>query len=80
MLAGEDDIYEGAAHLRVSPDTIRRALVVTLDGRAWLAHQRLGQFIAVERSIMVSTEGPASGIPWTIFSTPLSIQGVVADT
>ena len=28
------DIYEAAAYLRVSPDTIRRALVVARDGRA----------------------------------------------
>jgi excisionase family DNA binding protein len=35
------DVYEAAAYLRVSPDTIRRAVVVARDGRARLAHQRL---------------------------------------
>lgn len=36
------DVYEAAAYLRVSPDTIRRAVVIARDGRAKLAHQRLG--------------------------------------
>lgn len=36
------DVYEAAAYLRVSPDTIRRAVVIARDGRARLAHQRLG--------------------------------------
>ena len=36
------DVYEAAAYLRVSPDTIRRAVVVARDGKARLAHQRLG--------------------------------------
>lgn len=36
------DVYEAAAYLRVSPDTIRRAVVVARDGKAKLAHQRLG--------------------------------------
>lgn len=36
------DVYEAAANLRVSPDTIRRAVVIARDGRAKLALQRLG--------------------------------------
>jgi len=36
------DVYEAAAYLRISPDTIRRAVVIARDGRAKLAHQRLG--------------------------------------
>lgn len=34
------DVYESAAFLRVSPDTIRRALVTGRDGRALLPHSR----------------------------------------
>lgn len=34
------DVFEAAALLRVSPDTIRRALAVGRDGRARLAHSR----------------------------------------
>jgi hypothetical protein len=34
------DIYEAAAFLRVSPDTIRRALTCGRDGKARLAHSR----------------------------------------
>ncbi len=36
------DVYEAAAYLRVSPDTIPRALVGARDGKAKLAHQRVG--------------------------------------
>lgn len=34
------DVYESAAFLRVSPDTIRRALITGRDGRALLPHSR----------------------------------------
>jgi len=34
------DVYESAAFLRVSPDTIRRALVTGRDSRALLSHAR----------------------------------------
>lgn len=34
------DVFEAASLLRVSPDTIRRALAVGRDGRARLAHSR----------------------------------------
>ncbi len=44
------DIYEAAAYLRVSPDTIRRALIVARDGRAWLAHQRLGATCRIRKA------------------------------
>jgi excisionase family DNA binding protein len=43
------DIYEAAAYLRVSPDTIRRAVVVARDGRAKLAHQRLGSIYRIRK-------------------------------
>ena len=46
----EMDVYEAAAYLRVSPDTIRRALVVARDGRARLAHQRLGSIYRIRKS------------------------------
>lgn len=44
------DIYEAAAYLRVSPDTIRRAVVVARDGHARLAHQRLGAVYRIRKS------------------------------
>jgi excisionase family DNA binding protein len=44
------DIYEAAAYLRVSPDTIRRALIVARDGRARLAHQRLGATYRIRKA------------------------------
>lgn len=44
------DIYEAAAYLRVSPDTIRRALIVARDGRARLAHQRLGAAYRIRKA------------------------------
>lgn len=44
------DIYEAAAYLRVSPDTIRRAVVVARDGRARLPHQRLGAVYRIRKS------------------------------
>lgn len=44
------DIYEAAAYLRVSPDTIRRAVIVARDGRARLAHQRLGAVYRIRKS------------------------------
>jgi excisionase family DNA binding protein len=44
------DVYEAAAYLRVSPDTIRRALVVARDGKARLAHQRLGSIYRIRKS------------------------------
>jgi hypothetical protein len=43
------DVYEAAAYLRVSPDTIRRALVVARDGKARLAHQRLGSIYRIRK-------------------------------
>lgn len=43
------DIYEAAAYLRVSPDTIRRHLAVARDGRARLAHQRVGSVYRIRR-------------------------------
>ena len=50
------DIYEAAAYLRVSPDTIRRAVVVARDGKARLAHQRLGSIFRI-RKIDLDTFG-----------------------
>ena len=44
------DIYEAAAYLRVSPDTIRRAVTVARDGRARLAHQRLGSIYRIRKT------------------------------
>lgn len=43
------DIYEAAAYLRVSPDTIRRFLAVARDGKARLAHQRVGSVYRIRR-------------------------------
>lgn len=43
------DIYEAAAYLRVSPDTIRRAVIVARDGKARLAHQRLGSIYRIRK-------------------------------
>lgn len=43
------DVYEAAAYLRVSPDTIRRALIVARDGKARLAHQRLGALYRIRK-------------------------------
>lgn len=43
------DVYEAAAYLRVSPDTIRRALAVARDGKARLAHQRLGSIYRIRK-------------------------------
>lgn len=43
------DVYEAAAYLRLSPDTIRRALVQARDGRAKLAHQRIGSIYRIRR-------------------------------
>jgi hypothetical protein len=36
------DLYEAAARVRMSPDTIRRATATGRDGRAKLAHRRIG--------------------------------------
>lgn len=44
------DVYEAAAYLRVSPDTIRRALVCGRDGRARLAHHRIGSVHRIRRT------------------------------
>lgn len=44
------NIVEAAAYLRVSTDTIRRALRTGRDGRARLAHQRLGLRIVLHRT------------------------------
>jgi excisionase family DNA binding protein len=44
------DVYEAAAYLRVSPDTIRRAVVVARDGKARLTHQRLGSVYRFRKS------------------------------
>jgi excisionase family DNA binding protein len=43
------DVYEAAAYLRVSPDTIRRAVTVARDGKARLAHQRLGAIYRIRK-------------------------------
>lgn len=43
------DIYESAAYLRVSPDTIRRAVTVARDGKAQLAHQRVGAIYRIRK-------------------------------
>lgn len=43
------DIYEAAAYLRISPDTIRRAVIVARDGKARLAHQRLGSIYRIRK-------------------------------
>ncbi len=43
------DVYEAAAYLRVSPDTIRRAVRVARDGKAQLAHQRLGSIYRIRK-------------------------------
>lgn len=43
------DVYEAAAYLRVSPDTIRRAVTVARDGKARLAHQRLGALYRIRK-------------------------------
>lgn len=43
------DVYEAAAYLRLSPDTIRRALVPARDGKAKLAHQRIGSIYRIRR-------------------------------
>ncbi len=43
------DVYEAAAYLRLSPDSIRRALVQARDGRAKLAHQRIGSIYRIRR-------------------------------
>lgn len=43
-------IYEAAAYLRVSPDTIRRFLTVARDGKARLAHQRVGSVYRIRRA------------------------------
>jgi len=43
------DVYEAAAYLRVSPDTVRRAVVVARDGKARLAHQRLGSIYRIRK-------------------------------
>jgi excisionase family DNA binding protein len=44
------DVYEAAAYLRVSPDTIRRAVIVARDGKAKLAHQRLGSVYRLRKA------------------------------
>jgi len=54
------DIYEAAAYLRVSPDTVRRAVVVARDGKARLAHQRLGSIYRI-RKIDLDTFGVVPG-------------------
>jgi hypothetical protein len=36
------DLYEAAARVRMSPDSLRRAAATGRDGRAKLAHQRIG--------------------------------------
>jgi hypothetical protein len=36
------DLYEAAARVRMSPDTLRRAAATGRDGKAKLAHQRFG--------------------------------------
>lgn len=43
------DIYEATAYLRISPDTIRRAVIVARDGKAGLAHQRLGSIYRIRK-------------------------------
>ena len=54
------DIYEAAAYLRVSPDTIRRAVIVGRDGKARLAHQRLGSIYRI-RKIDLDVFGAVAG-------------------
>jgi excisionase family DNA binding protein len=44
------NIVEAAAYLRVSLDTIRRAVRTGRDGRARLAHHRLGTRIVIRRA------------------------------
>lgn len=44
------DVYEAAAYLRVSPDTIRRAVIVSRDGKAKLGHQRLGSVYRLRKA------------------------------
>lgn len=43
------DVYEAAAYLRVSSDSIRRAMVTGRDGRAKLSHQRVGSVYRIRR-------------------------------
>ena len=43
------DVYEAAAYLRISPDSIRNALVLDRDGRARLPHQRVGTKYRIRR-------------------------------
>lgn len=54
------DVYEAAAYLRVSPDTIRRAVVVARDGKSKLAHQRLGSVYRIRKSDL-DTLGAVAG-------------------
>lgn len=44
------DVYEAAAYLRISPDSIRRALILARDGRAKLPHQRVGSIYRIRRT------------------------------
>ncbi|WP_334319087.1 helix-turn-helix domain-containing protein [Termitidicoccus mucosus] len=54
------DVYEAAAYLRVSPYTIRRAVTVARDGKARLAHQRLGALYRI-RKIDLDAYGAVPG-------------------
>lgn len=47
------DVYEAAAIVRVSPDTIRRALVTDRLGRASLRHFRYGASIRIRKADML---------------------------
>jgi len=44
------DLYEAAAYLRSSYDTIRRLCIQDRGGRAALAHQRVGTSYRIRRS------------------------------
>ena len=48
------DVYEAAALLRVSPDTIRRALSVGRDGRARLAHSRPAGIYRIQKEDLLA--------------------------
>lgn len=48
------DVFEAAALLRVSPDTIRRALTVGRDGRARLAHSRPAGIYRIQKEDLLA--------------------------
>jgi len=64
------DIYEAAAYLRVSPDTIRTPVTVGRDGKAKLAHQRPNSIYRIRKTDLDAfgsvegreTQSPSS--PW----------------